>query len=106
MELHEVEIETQRGRATRVIRAESYNAAVAAMIGAGVVVPAARQEPAPVEGRLYGRSAEGPRRNRDEMAEDRQIEALAEQVDYELPEFGTRAAAELLEELEGKAYGR
>lgn len=54
-------------------------------------------------GRLYGRSAQGPRRNATEMAEDRRIEALAKHLDFDLSGAeGGFVAAGLLAELEAK----
>jgi len=47
--------------------------------------PEPTPEPAPAPeptGRLYGKSAEGPRRNRDEMEQDRRIEELAKAAEF------------------------
>jgi hypothetical protein len=57
-------------------------------------------------GRLYGRSAQGPRRNATEMAEDRKIEELAAKHGVDISaSAGVRVAAELLAELEAKDAG-
>ena len=58
-----------------------------------------KKEPAPT-GRIYGKSAEGPRRNKDEMAQDRRIEELIERKGYDLPTDADLVADDLQAELE------
>ncbi len=57
------------------------------------------EEPKPT-GRIYGKSAEGPRRNKDEMEQDRAIEDLIERKGYELGADTEYVADALQAELE------
>lgn len=70
---------------------------------AAPTVDPVKTEPEKVEptGRVYGRSAQGPRRNATEMAEDRRIEELAAALGQDIASAGgVRVATELLAELE------
>lgn len=61
-----------------------------------VPAPAKEEATSPPSGRLYGKSAQGPRRNAAEMAQDRLIDELAKQLGYEIP-ADVGLAADLLE---------
>ena len=58
-----------------------------------------KKEPAPT-GRIFGKSAEGPRRNKDEMAQDRAIEDLIERKGAHLEDGNDYVADTLQAELE------
>jgi len=63
--------------------------------------PPKAEEPKPT-GRIFGKSAEGPRRNKDEMEQDRAIEELAKELDIDLSDWEGEAATDIMAMLQAR----